>query len=356
MAKMNFRGGVYQLGKETTAGTAVAATARLTCPRIEFDEAQTVREHSDAATGSMIGVRGPSILTRRGTTFQVPEYIVPIEELPYFFAMSVAAATSSVEIASSGTYTHAYVRPSTTVGDFDTYTMEARLGGSASKQIFETSYGCIDSFTISGSRGQALRLTATGLARKADRSVAITGSLEVPTTLTYIPMNRGTVSIAASYADMVGESGTYVAVGSSVVNFSHTFNGGQYEEHVMAGRDDLDADFIDINPANTSSSTTMRTFWDSSDTAFAYEKGWTESVSGTPTWYKLEFELDEAAGSQNYKFSIINYGMIQIPRLNEVDENGISAVDLAFTNEDDLTSGVPGNFIYSLQLPFATIP
>ena len=217
-----------QLGREATAGTAVAATtvwrgvgANLhdTTPVTMVDEQvgialTTNRSYIGQISGGLSMVATPA-------TFQ---------QLPHLLEAGIKTITPAQD--GSGTdYIYAYPLGTTTVNTLKTYTLES----GDNQQAEEMAYCFVEKLTLSGSRGEAVMMSADWIGRQVANST-FTGALTVPT-VEEILTAKGSLFID----DIGGTIGT-TAVTSTLLDWQLSIQTG-WRAKFTAGSGQLYFDF-----------------------------------------------------------------------------------------------------------------
>ena len=187
-----------QLGRETVAGTAVAATAvwRGVGGMLKDDREVTMVEervgYAQPILRSYIGkVTGSLSMEATPATF---------EQLPHILEAGIkTVGTGAADGAGSGKI-YAYTAPTTAVNTIKTYTIET----GDNTQVEEMAYCFVEKFTIGGKRGEAVMMEADWIGREVANST-FTGSLAVPTVdeiitgagQLFIDANSGTIGTTA---------------------------------------------------------------------------------------------------------------------------------------------------------------
>jgi hypothetical protein len=165
-----------QMGKETTPGTAVAATTYWRGTGTIQDNLTTV--FTDEDIGILPGVdrtyqpKTEALLTLDSTP-------ATFEQVGYLFEMGIKTVTPTTDANSAGVWTYAFPTSCTDINvstDLATYTWE----GGDNAQAEEFAYGFVRSFTLSGNAGEALMMSAEIVGREVGTTDFTTG-LSIPT-------------------------------------------------------------------------------------------------------------------------------------------------------------------------------
>jgi hypothetical protein len=141
-----------QLGRETTAGTATAATAlwRGTGTLKDLRDTKWVKED--------VGYLGPlnrSYVPKLGASITLAETEATFEQLPYILTCAFAALTTGVADSTGSGKIYTYNLATTAQATPTTLTIEG--GDDAGAERME--YGFVDNFKLSGKAGEALMMS-----------------------------------------------------------------------------------------------------------------------------------------------------------------------------------------------------
>ena len=161
-----------QLGVETTAGTAVAATALWRGEGVGTDT--TTVEFPPEDVGILGGTDRAYIPMVGGElTMEGP---ATYEQLPYIFEAGVAAEVGTVDSGTSATpYIYEYIWASTAQPTLKTYTIEA----GDDQQAEEIAHCFVREFTLSGNAGEVINLSAVWQGRQWS-TTTYTGAISIP--------------------------------------------------------------------------------------------------------------------------------------------------------------------------------
>jgi len=162
-----------QFGRETTAGTAVAATTI-------WRGSGTIEDQREMATATEdVGVLMPPsrvYTARLQAGLALDEVEATFEQLPYILEMGMkSVGTGATADAGSGRV-YAYDLGTTTANTIATYTIEG--GDNQQAEVME--YSICRSFTLSGESGQAWMMSAELIGRQV-ATTSFTTSLALPT-------------------------------------------------------------------------------------------------------------------------------------------------------------------------------
>lgn len=195
MAYSPFSNTKTQLGRESTAGTAVAAS---TVWRGPFSMLEDARERTIVEEQIGVFVQAErSFDSRLAARWAQPAANLTYEQVCHILEAGCKTTTPS----GTGPYTRIYNYPfsGTTVNTIKTYTIET---GSAtvSADVYEMEYSFVEDFEFSGAFGEAWQMSSNWVGRQMT-GTTFTGSLTAPTvndclfnhTLLYIDASGGTL-------------------------------------------------------------------------------------------------------------------------------------------------------------------
>lgn len=167
-------GNVLQLGRENTAGTAVAATV------LWRGEASSIEDGSEivrpAETVGLLAATGRAYIPQKIARYTQPESDATFEQLPHVFEASILTATPT----GAGPYVYAYPQSVTAPGTIKTYTLETGNKIDNANESAEMEYSFVQSYTLSGRMGEAWKLGPVNWVGRQRTASALT-SLSVPT-------------------------------------------------------------------------------------------------------------------------------------------------------------------------------
>lgn len=194
-----------QMGVETTAGTAVVATALWRGLGTLEDQREVVHVDEDVGYLSKIDrVYTPKLLA--GLTMDDTE--ATYEQLPYVLAAGVENIVTGVADTTGGSgKLYEYNFPTTAARSTSTYTIE----GGDDNQAWEMEYAFVKGFTLSGVPGEAWKVTADWVGRQLTKC-SFTTSITPPTveeilfskTKLYIDTVGGTMGTTVKASTLLG--------------------------------------------------------------------------------------------------------------------------------------------------------
>lgn len=156
-----------QIGLESTAGTAVAATAILRGPAGAMKN-DSVLVFPPEDVGYVSGV-DRAYIPQLGASYDMPAMEATFEQLPYICAAGIKNVTTGASDGAGTDKVYAYPFPTTSLNTISTYTVET----GNDNQEEEMEYAFVDSFTLEGSGGgslNALMVSAKWIGRQVTPS------------------------------------------------------------------------------------------------------------------------------------------------------------------------------------------
>ena len=162
-----------QLGKETTMGTAVPATTIWRGLGVLKDDREIVQPDEDIG----LLVKGDRLyIPRLGATLAMDEIEATFEQLPYVLAASIEKTVTGVADGAGSGKIYQFDQATTVANAVQTFTIE--MGDD--QRVDEMEYAYVEKFTLSGAKGEALKVSADWRGRQAT-DTDFTGALSVPT-------------------------------------------------------------------------------------------------------------------------------------------------------------------------------
>jgi len=195
-----------QIGRETTAGTAVAATTiwRGVGSMIKDDRKPTMVDE-------MVGIALPtdrSYIAEDAASWAMAATEGTYEQINHIFEAGIKAVGTGAADGSGSGLIYAYPLGTTSVNTIKTYTIES----GDNQQAEEMQYAFVTDFTITAEPKKGVMASANWIGRQTTNT-SFTGALSIPTVEEILPKG-------AFYIDAV--SGTYggTAVSSTVLKYS----------------------------------------------------------------------------------------------------------------------------------------
>lgn len=212
-----------QLGREGTAGTAVAATTIWRGMGLLEDQREI--KHVD----EQIGVALPTTrayVPKLGAQITFDAIEATFQQLPHILEAGIRTDTP----ASDGSgYVYEYVMPTTAPNTIKTYTIE----GGDNQLAQESDYCFVESFKISGNAGEGVMMEATWRGRDAV-DTTFTGALTAPTLIPgdHIVFGGSTLAI-----DAVGGTLGATVIASTLLSFELDVTTGLKAKFTNLGKD-----------------------------------------------------------------------------------------------------------------------
>lgn len=195
-----------QLGRESSAGTPVAATVVWVGPaNVINDPVELVMPDDN------VGYLGPidrGYFPRASAELEMPETELTFEQFPHICEAGIRTDTPAANGGTTAGYIYEYVFPTTSANTIKTYTVES--GNSQKAHRMEE--GFVDSFTLTGAPDEAWMLTAKWLGRQKSENAFTSLSIVVPEvavfnkTKLYLDATGGTIGSTQKSNTFVGMS------------------------------------------------------------------------------------------------------------------------------------------------------
>lgn len=225
-------GSRFQIGKEVTPGTLVAASRRLIGETVSYHREQEQEAHEDHVSGVLARVVRPPTVTRNGT---LVEYSAPLtfEEVLLIGLLGMKGGVTPTD--ADPEFTWLFEPLPTAVPGQDAYTaewVESDLNGH--EYEVEAGLGFLEEATIEGGTEGVPSMSLNIRARKSIESTA-TGALAVPV-YDEAPSLKFKHSIGDAWADF----DTFDQITGQILSFTWTFTTGLTARYYQDGRVDLD--------------------------------------------------------------------------------------------------------------------
>lgn len=161
-----------QMGKETTAGTAVAATTVWRGLGTIEDTREVV--HADEDVGILMGT-DRAYIPVLGGAIEFEEVEATYEQIMHIFEAGIKKVGTPVTDTGGSGKIYTYPFPTTSQNTVQTYTIEA----GDDEQAEEMEYSFVEKFTISGAPKEAVKISADWVGRQVT-TTTYTGSISTP--------------------------------------------------------------------------------------------------------------------------------------------------------------------------------
>lgn len=191
MGRKHFR--FIQLGQESVAGTAVAATAIWRGNGVLSDDREVVFVNEDIGN---LGGSDRTYIPKLGGSISFDETPASFEHLPYIFSAGIVDVTAGTADGGGTDYIYEYSMNTTSENSVQTYTIE----GGDDQQAEEMEYCFVNQFSLSGNGGEAVMVSADWMGRQvANTTKTAALSLE---TIESVLFNKGKLYIDAATASI----------------------------------------------------------------------------------------------------------------------------------------------------------
>lgn len=241
----------YQVGTQAAFDTAVAATAKLAVPRMNFTPTDNVNR-PQLATGLMLEHPGNEFVDARGSLWEVPAFAVSYEQLPGWLGMLVRGGVTATGGESPYTWTH--TRNPLAMPALSMVTFERRLT-EYTNHIDEEWPNCVATEGTLSADGSDVTLAVRGFGG-AQAASTLTASLQMPAT-EHVPAPLSEVYLNAAWAN----AGDTQLLGK-VLSWSLTVRTGAMGLQPRDGRPNLDYGVLVYNGRAIGHTVTMRLLQD----------------------------------------------------------------------------------------------
>lgn len=318
-----------QLGRESTAGTAVAATTVWRGIGVLTDAREIV--FPDENVG-ILGKLTRAYSPKYAAAIELSEVEATFEQIAHLLEMGIMTATPDRDdvggYADTGSgYIRTYNLPTTAANTIKTYTIQG--GDNQRADIAE--YCFAEKITLSGKGGEAVMMSADIVARQASDG-EFTGSLSIPTVEEVI-FSKGVMSIDANTGDF-GDT----EKANTLLEFKLEIDTGLRARFAAVG----DKYFSHLNQVSPSIELMLKMEHNS-----IAEAEITAARAQTPRLVQLLFAGSALTtpGDYSYKTLTLNIPGVykEIPPLD--DDDGSDIVELALVGGYDATEASAGSIV-----------
>lgn len=222
---------IYQWGKESTKGTAVAATSPILATGMVFTPRDELLR-PNIARGIMQRSKGMEVPTQRWTDWTLAPTPLPFDQVCNWLSMAVKGGVTPTGPTDSA-YTWSFTRVPTVVPNPDAWTLERRLNDGSAQIDNEWAYALARTLTFRGAPSGEVTLEASGFARRVQAST-MTGSLTAE--VGHYPVHARSVLSFGTALDFSAQS----TVSSQVLDWSLVIHTGLEPIFTADNRADLD--------------------------------------------------------------------------------------------------------------------
>ena len=197
-----------QIGKETTAGTAVASTLKWRGTGTIEDQREVIFPDEDI--GYLSGVARnycPKLLA----AFAFDAVPATFEQLPIVLSAGVKNVVSGTTDTGGSGKVYTYTFPTTAANSITSWTIE----GGDDTQAEEMEYSFVESFEISGNGGEALQVSSNWVGRQVSKTT-FTAGVTTPATVEEVLFGKGKLYIDATIIGTTEKAATLLGMGLSV--------------------------------------------------------------------------------------------------------------------------------------------
>lgn len=323
-----------QMGREATAGTAVAATTIWRGTGTIEDKREVVFPEEDV--GYLSGI-DRSYIPKLDAALSMDSIEATYEQLPHIFEAGIRTDTPAQDGAGSD-YIYEYVFPTTSKNTLKTYTLE----GGDDQQAEEMEYSFVESFTLEGAAGEALMMSAEWRGRQVT-DTTFTAGQSIPS-VEEILVSKGKIYID----DVSGTIGTTQKT-STLLGLTLNVTTGWIPKYTADGNKYFT--FIQSTPPEV----TLQLTFEHDGTATAEKTNWRNE---TARLIRLEFEGETAFATPGttYSYNTFRIDMAgkweTFDKLGEQDGNDI--ITATFRARYNSTSALFVLFVIATEL--ATLP
>ena len=318
-----------QLGRETTAGTAVAASTRWRGQGALEDQRQTVFAMEDV--GLLIGTDRTYVPQLGGAITMTGD--ATFEQLPHIFEAGIKSNAAVADGGGSG-YVYTYLIPTTQGGTVKTYTIE----GGDNEGAEEMEYSFVPSFTLSGAAGEAWQVSAEWQGRQVvPTTFSTAGQAPIPT------VEEMLVSKTKIYIDAANGTAGATQVSQTLLNANLSVDTGQQAVHTADG--ELYFSFVkQVAPEIMLSMT-----YEHNASAIAEKAAW-KAQTARQIRLLCEGSALTTAGTYSKKSMIIDLVGKYESFAALTDQDGNDAVSCTFRGRYNATADTAGQFVVVNEL------
>jgi hypothetical protein len=283
-----------QFGRESTAGTAVAATKIWRGTGTLEDTREIRRPDEDVGYLSRVD---RSYTANLGGRLSLDSVEATFEQLPVLLSCAVAEDTAGAADSTGSGYVYTFTAPTTAAATLSTLTWE----GGDSQAVEEMEYGYPERVRIQGSPGDALMMSADFVGRQVSTS-SFTKSLSLDAVeeivfskgALYINDVTGTIGVSEVSSTLLGVDIDY---GTGIVA-KRAANGKLYFDFVTQTGPDIT---VQLTYEHNASAVTEKAAW-RAETPRQIRLQWTGSTLTTAGSYSVKtFTLDMAGKYESFE-------------------------------------------------------
>jgi hypothetical protein len=329
---------LIQVGKESTDGTAVAATRRVLTKSGTFRHLQTQELFDGQLSGVLSRSVTTPVITREASQLEISTDLDFNQVLlPLLSGVAGGVTPSTPGTGEARLWTFA---PSQTAPSVDPYTIEMVVDDGSTKQEIEAPFGVTTSFEITGGVDALPQITWSMDARKSVQSTYTSG-IALPA-----------VAFAANLRWQMSLDTTWANVGNTTISGQvYGFTLGQsafvMPQYYLQNRDALD--FAGVEPQTRTTDLVIQATFDTGGSNL-YETELAAKALGSKRFIELKLQGDAFASpdaSLNHEIKVRGSFVHADDSMQDLgaDRDGNSVVSLHLVSQYDPTGAVDINYL-----------
>jgi len=338
---------LIQVGKESTDGTAVAATRRVLTRSGTFRHLQTQEMFEGQLSGVLSRSATSPVITREASQLEISTDLDFNQVLlPLLSGVQGGVTPSTPGTGEARLWTFA---PSQTAPSVDPYTIEMVVDSGAAKQEIEAPFGVTTSFEITGGVDALPQITWSMDARKSVQSTYTSG-IALPA-----------VAFAANLRWQMSLDTTWANVGNTTISGQiYGFTLGQsafvMPQYYLQNRSDLD--FAGVEPQTRTTDLVIQATFDTGGSNL-YETELAAKALGSKRFIELKLQGDAFGSpdaSLNHEIKVRGSFVHADDSMQDLgaDRDGNSVVSLHLVSQYDPTGAV--DVTYAVQNALSSFP
>ena len=333
---------LVQIGKESTAGTAVAATRRLLTKSATYRQQQTQEMFDGQLSGVLSRAVTKPQMTREASQLEVATDLDFEQVLfPLLSGVKGGVTPSSPGSGEARLWTFS---PSQTAPSVDSYSLEFVVDDGSTKQEVEAAYGITSSFEITGGVEALPQITFSLDARKSNDSTYTSG-ISLPGMANEFAANlRWQCTMDDTWAN-IGSTN----IGGQVYGFTWGASAYVMPQYYLDGRDTLD--FSGVEPQTRTIDVSMESAYDTGASNFV-ETEMGKKDSGTMRFLELRLTGASFSSPDNALSRYIKLRGCFVHADDSMEElgadrDGSSVVSMHLLSQYDPTGGIDADYLVS---------
>ena len=329
---------LIQVGKESTDGTAVAATRRILTKSGTYRHLETQEMFDGQLSGVLSRSVTTPVITREATQLEISTDLDFNQILLPLLSGVKGGVTPSTP--GSGTARLWTFAPSQTAPSVDPYSLEFVVDDGTTKQEIEAPFGITSGFEITGGVDALPQITWAMDARKSSQSTYTSG-IALPA-VEFASNLRWNVTMDDTWANIANTN-----IAGQVYGFTWGQSAFVMPQYYLQARADLD--FAGVEPQTRTTDVTIQCTFDTGASNF-YDTEIAKKASGTKRFLELKLQgASMAAPDAAYNYTIALQGSFvhaddSMQDLG-ADRDGNSVVSMHLLSQYDSTGGVDVNYL-----------